>query len=456
MNDAATKTGAYLCRGCGLGERLDVAALAELASADGAAVVREHEMLCRGDGVRQITDDITGENLTHVVIGACSRRAKTEVFNFAEAGAGNGTGNGTGNGAAGVAVARANLREGVIWTQPDSDDARETTQEMAADYVRMALAEARHMRPPAGSPERAGNRRILVVGGGVSGLTAAAEAAAAGYQVLLVEKTGQLGGWARRWHRWLPAAEPYAAPVANDIGDLIARVEVDDAITVHLNATVTRTSGAPGRFSVDISGADGVVTENIGGIVQASGFRRYDATRLPEFAVGKTPDVVDQIELEALANAAGDGAIKRPSAAWCSPTARSSAWRWATVMVAAAVAAVVATVAAATWRCIFATTFWIRTRWRTLTWWCWRPGRCRIPGSILRPVTVMLVTPIPVTPAVFQAGAVTVLLSVTVPLSVTVMLVTVMLQPATAAPAPWCRSSPSSTSTTARAPTCRT
>jgi len=327
MNDAATKTGAYLCRGCGLGERLDVAALAELATADGAVVVREHEMLCRADGVAQIRDDITGENLTHVVICACSRRAKTEVFNFAEAnggggdgagngtgnGAGNGTGNGTGNGAAGVAVARANLREGVIWTQPDTLEARETTQEMAADYVRMALAEARHMRPPAGSPERAGNRRILVVGGGVSGLTAAAEAAAAGYQVLLVEKTGQLGGWARRWHRWLPAAEPYAAPVANDIGELVARVEADDAITVHLNATVTRTSGAPGRFSVDISGADGVVTENIGGIVQASGFRRYDASRLTEFAVGKTPDVVDQIELEALANAAGDGAIKRPS-----------------------------------------------------------------------------------------------------------------------------------------------
>jgi len=312
MNDAATKTGAYLCRGCGLGERLEVAALAELATADGAAVVREHAMLCRGDGVAQITADIDREGLTHIVIGACSKRAKTEVFNFAEVG-GDGTGNGTGNGAAPVAVARANLREGVIWTQPDALDARETTQEMAADYVRMALAEARHMRPPVASTERAENRRILVVGGGVSGMTAAVEAAAAGYQVLLVEKAGELGGWARRWHRRLPSAEPYCAPVANDIGELVARVEADEAISVHLNATVTRTSGAPGRFSVDITGAAGTATENIGAIVQASGFRRYDASRLPEFAVGKTPDVVDQIELEALATAAGDGAIKRPS-----------------------------------------------------------------------------------------------------------------------------------------------
>jgi len=305
MNGAAHKTGAYFCQGCGLGERLEVAALAELATADGAAVVREHAMLCRADGIEQITDDIAAEGLTHLVIGACSKRAKTEAFNFADAG---------GNGAAAlVAMARANLREGVIWTQPDADAARELTQEMAADYVRMALAESRHMRPPAASPERAGNRRILVVGGGVSGLTAAVEAAAAGYQVLLVEKTGALGGWARHWHQRLPAAEPYCAPVANDIGALVARVEASDAITVFLNSTVTRTSGAPGRFSADITGAHGTATENIGAIVQASGFRRYDASRLPEFAFGKIPDVIDQVELEAMATAAGDAPIKRPS-----------------------------------------------------------------------------------------------------------------------------------------------
>ena len=40
-------------------------------------------------------------------------------------------------------LARANLREGVIWAQPDTAEARETTQEMADDYVRMACAEAK-------------------------------------------------------------------------------------------------------------------------------------------------------------------------------------------------------------------------------------------------------------------------------------------------------------------------
>ena len=294
------KIGAYLCKGCGLGERLDMERMAAVAESDGgAALVRQHDFLCSADGVSAIRDDIAGEGLTHLMIGACSRRSKTQAFDFDA-----------------VAVARANLREGVIWTQPDGDDARETTQEMAEDYVRMGCAEAKFMRPPEASAERGGNRRILVVGGGVSGLTAALESARAGYEVLLVEKTGQLGGHTRALHRSLPRKEPYTNPQPNDIGELIGEVEAARAITVFVNAVVTRTSGAPGRFSVDISTESGpVATENVGAIVQASGFNRYDANRLPEFAYGDSPDVVDQTELEALAAAAeaGGGAIVRPS-----------------------------------------------------------------------------------------------------------------------------------------------
>ena len=311
------KVGAYLCKGCGLGQRLDTARLAGLAESEGgAAVVRQHDYLCSGAGVSVIRNDIDRAGVTHVMIGACSRRAKTEAFNFDET-------------AGGVAVARANLREGVIWSQPDGDQARELTQEMADDYVRMGCAEVKFMRPPEASAERGGNKRILVVGGGVSGLTAALESARAGYQVLLVEKTSQLGGWVNALYRRLPYREPYADPRENDLRALLDEVEAADGITVFLDAVVTRTSGAPGSFSVDISVGSGSsvtatpapapVTENVGAIVQASGFSRYDATRLPEFAYGKTPDVVDQIELEGLVATAGEvdgaggGVIKRPS-----------------------------------------------------------------------------------------------------------------------------------------------
>ena len=73
---------------------------------------------------------------------------------------------------------------------------------MADDYVRMGCAELKKMKLPQGNPNHAHNKRILVVGGGMSGLTAALEAAETGYEVVLVEKSQQLGGWAAKlWKR---------------------------------------------------------------------------------------------------------------------------------------------------------------------------------------------------------------------------------------------------------------
>ncbi len=101
-------------------------------------LVREHDFLCSGAGVQTIRDDIDKEGVTHAVIAACSRRAKTEAFYFPS-----------------IALARANIREGVIWAQPDTEEARETTQEMADDYLRMGCGELKKMKLPAALPKPA-------------------------------------------------------------------------------------------------------------------------------------------------------------------------------------------------------------------------------------------------------------------------------------------------------------
>ena len=132
------KIGAYVCRGCGLGERLDTAQLATIAQREGKAqVVREHEFLCNASGVAMIRQDIEQEGVNHVVIAACSRRAKTDAFSFDN-----------------VALSRANLREGVIWIASAAEDKKELVQEMAADYVRMACAESAKMQVPSANPDR--------------------------------------------------------------------------------------------------------------------------------------------------------------------------------------------------------------------------------------------------------------------------------------------------------------
>ncbi len=292
------KIGAYICKGCGIGERLNTAQLATIAQKEGKAqVVREHEFLCNSQGVEMIRNDIANEGVNRVVIAACSRRAKADTFSFE-----------------GVTISRANLREGVIWATPADEDKQEIVQEMAADYVRMGCAESLKMQVPQANPNHGNNKRILVVGGGISGMTAAIEASRTGYEVLLVEKTGNLGGWSAQLHKRIPYREPYSDPADTGIAAMIKQIESDKRIKVYLNSTIARTSGAPGQFSVDIATESGsTATENIGAIVMASGFTPYDMNKLPHLGAGKSKDVVDQLGLEALAKAANGGPIKRPS-----------------------------------------------------------------------------------------------------------------------------------------------
>jgi quinone-modifying oxidoreductase subunit QmoB len=262
-------------------------------------IVREHDFLCSAEGVAMIQNDIDNEGVTHAALCACSRRAKTEAFNFPT-----------------IAMSRGNLREGVIWIRPDTDAARETTQEMAEDYVRMACAEVKAMTVPPGNQKTGTVKTLLVVGGGMSGMTSALEASKAGYKVVLVEKSAALGGWAARLHKRVPTREPFKSPEDNGVADMVARIEADSNIKAYLNATIAKTDGAPGRFKVDIAIESGAIAqEDVGAIIQATGFTLYDANKLPEFAYGKTPNVVDQAGLEALAKAAAaEGKpIRRPS-----------------------------------------------------------------------------------------------------------------------------------------------
>ncbi|MCF8199890.1 MAG: FAD-dependent oxidoreductase, partial [Sulfuritalea sp.] len=292
---ADNKFAAYICSGCGLGETLDIKTLEKIATKEGKMqVVKSHPFLCNAEGVQMINDDIANEAVTHVCIAACSRRSKTEAFHFPT-----------------VAMSRANLREGVLWVVAEGEAHDEVRQEMADDYVRMGCAELKKMKLPAGNPDKAQSKRVLVVGGGMSGMTAAYEAAEAGYETLLVEKQAQLGGWAAKLWKRAPFKAPYAEPQDTGLAELAAKVGSHPLITVHLNSSLAETGGAPGRFTVKIAQESGAVKDEIvGSIVQATGFTGYDIAKLPELGGGQA-NVVDQAGLEAMAIAADGKAIKR-------------------------------------------------------------------------------------------------------------------------------------------------
>ena len=236
---------AYICSGCGIGEALDMEALAEVVTDEMSMECKSHECLCGQEGRAFIEKDIA-DGINTVVIGACSPRVMTDEFNFGDD----------------KITVRANLREQVVWAEvkpaegeePD-DEAAEYLQETAADYMRMACTRAQKTELPEPFQLEMLHKTILVMGGGLAGLTAAKEAAAAGYDVLLIEKEEKLGGKANGWRKSFPTKAPWTDLEENPIDALIAEIEGNSKITVKTGTEVARISGAPGDFNVTLKDA---------------------------------------------------------------------------------------------------------------------------------------------------------------------------------------------------------
>ena len=85
---------------------------------------------------------------------------------------------------------------------------------MASDYLKMALAKVKKIELPTAFKLETLCRKILVIGGGITGISAALDAAKTGYEVTIVEKEPALGGNAAKWRKQLPTEYPYEKSMA--------------------------------------------------------------------------------------------------------------------------------------------------------------------------------------------------------------------------------------------------
>jgi len=286
------KVAVYICKGCGIGDAVDVDKIKEVVENELKVPVKVHDHLCSEEAVNMIKSDISSEGLTGVVIAACSPRVKKEVFDFGE----------------NVFVERVNLREGVAWTHEPKD---ENTQMMAEDYVKMGVVRAQKAEFPEPYIQET-SKDILVVGGGVTGLTAAIEIAKAGYKVYLVEKEAELGGWAKHYAKILPGKYPYKELVDASayLDEKIKEVEGNPNITVYTSTRIKSISGQPGMFDVTVTTPSGEESFRVGAIVVATGWKPYDPSKLENLGYGKYANVVTNIELERMLK---EGKLVRPS-----------------------------------------------------------------------------------------------------------------------------------------------
>ena len=99
---------------------------------------------------------------------------------------------------------------------------------------------------------------ILVVGGGISGLTTALEAAEVGYEVFLVEKNPYLGGRVAQLNQYFPKLCPPTCGLEINF----RRIKDNPRIKVLTMAEVEKVEGAPGNYMVAIKVKPRYVNEN--------------------------------------------------------------------------------------------------------------------------------------------------------------------------------------------------
>ncbi len=285
------KIAVYLCSGCGIGEALDVEGLSKVATDENKVpICRQHHNLCSEEGAALIKKDIADEGANSLIVAACSPRVMVDVFNFDNCN-----------------VDRVNLREQVAWCQKPGD---EDTQMMAEDYLRMSVAKVKAMElPEPYQPEQEISRDILVVGGGLTGLTAAREASKAGYAVVLVEKEAELGGFQKNVKQI--ATAPYKDVQDNNLSELIAAVTDDEKIKVYTGAEVEKTVGGPGVFEVTVKQNGSGAQHRVGAIVMAAGWQPYDPAKLDsKLGFGTSPNVITNTAFE---EGYQEGDVTRPS-----------------------------------------------------------------------------------------------------------------------------------------------
>jgi heterodisulfide reductase subunit A2 len=287
------RIGVYVCNcGTNIAKVVDCDAVVESVSdLPGVAVARSYKYMCSNPGQEMIVSDIKELGIDRVVVAACSPRMHEPTFRKALQQAGLNP----------YYFEMANIREQVSWVHDDPIQATEKAKALvSAAVMRVALHEPLERR----SVDMCKN--VLVIGGGITGMTAALELADAGSTVYLAERASRLGGNVGR----VDLTAPYLDSARDMMTERITRVLEHPTIEVFYDGEVKAVDGFVGNFQATIAGRHDdpaeEVTErkvDVGSVVVCTGYKEFDAGRMTHYGYGKLPNVITSFEFEKMLRA---------------------------------------------------------------------------------------------------------------------------------------------------------
>jgi heterodisulfide reductase subunit A len=264
------------CCGTNIAGFVDVPQVVEFARTLPNVVYAEKNLFsCSQDTQGQISQIIRDHKLNRVVVSACTPKTHEPLFQETLINAGLNK----------YLFEMTNIRNQCSWVHKDS---MEDATEKAKDLVRMSVAKVT-LHEPLEEPVMKINQAVLVIGGGVAGMTAARVLAQQGYETCLIEKGDRLGGQA------LYLKETWQGEdVDRFVQELIRRVQTEKNIKVFLNARILEVDGFIGNFRTTVQ-TDGQTTDLEHGVtIIASGATEF---KTDDFLYGRDQRVLTGLEL---------------------------------------------------------------------------------------------------------------------------------------------------------------
>lgn len=298
------RIGVFICHcGSNIAGFLDVGELLEYASTlPHVAFVQGNMYTCADTGRAEIVKGIAEHDLSRVIVASCTPRTHEPLFRATCQQAGLNP----------YLFEFVNIRDQCSWVHME-EPKRATGK--AKDLIRMGVARAVLLEPKQ-TIRVAVVPRVLVIGAGVAGLTAALSLAKQGFEIKLVEREPEMGGLLRSLHRLYPTGDDARAFIE-------AKVEAVNRhpnIEVFTGAEVRDVKGFVGNYEVVVEQRERELSFSVGAIIVATGAKVYKPVGM--YSYGVNPQVVTQQELEFLLAGremqdAGDGATRNLLPADC-------------------------------------------------------------------------------------------------------------------------------------------
>ena len=272
------RIGVFVCHcGINIGGVVNVPEVVEYSKKLPNVVYTEANLYtCSQDTQGIIREKIKEHKLNRVVVASCTPRTHEPLFKETVREAGLNP----------YLFEMTNIRDQCSWVHMHQP---EEATEKAKELVRSVVAKTRLLKPLK-KPEIGVTPVGLVIGGGVSGMTAALELAKQGFEMHLVEREKELGGHLRKIYYTLEGDDP-----KRFLDKLVMEIAENGKIHVYLGAEVTEVNGFVGNFKSKImqNGEEKEIENGI--VIVATGAREYKPT---EYLYGNAPNVVTQHELE--------------------------------------------------------------------------------------------------------------------------------------------------------------